>query len=274
MRELFWLRWRCGIAAVVCLLFAPPALPAAPPSTRAQMPQYNVLFSRDDKTCNALRDFYNRHLRNRDDDEKGLIEDQFGSELLSSGLEVISERPNWRPPQDSLIWIQTLPHLNAYNDGTLHTIGLLDETINQSFDTLSTTVLVIKGDVPIDDVRQIFRANYTKDPRVEQWINFTDGGSSLNRQQRIYEITEIPPSQDRNLLTTGPLPPAIGHSFQRIIRSENRIYGVARSPLYIEPDRYIRPGAQITRIPILVYSATSSGVRDICYLEFAFTYRR
>jgi hypothetical protein len=83
------------------------ALAAASRPAGAPAPQYNVLFSRDDKLCSTLRDFYNRHLFDRDREAEGYIEDQVGSELQRTGLEFLHESKDWKPyGSDGHQWVQ------------------------------------------------------------------------------------------------------------------------------------------------------------------------
>jgi hypothetical protein len=273
MRGMFRLAFLTGAAITMLgVAMTHHAFAAASRPARGPAPQYNVLFSRDDKLCTTLRDFYNRHLHDADSEAAGLIEDQFGRELRGTGTEFISQRDDWRPPSDSLFWPQILPALDIYNDGGSHAVIVLDSTINERFGTLFTEVLILKAGVEPKQVPLALNRNYRSNSRIEQSIDFSHGGSSLSTHGPVYEVTEIPASSDRSFLNLPATSPLIGNSFQRIVRSQNRVYGVARN--YIDPpfDDFIRRGAEILRNPILVYSANASGaIADICYLEFAFT---
>lgn len=257
-----------GIASVYAAARAPAARPAAP--------QYNVLVSRDEKLCITLRDFYNRHLRDRDSETTGYIEDQFGREMQGTDIQFLRESENWRPPRD-LLWAQAFLALDIYNDGTSHAVIVVDRGINVSFGTFFSEILVLKpgskpDDVPHDSLYEVGRRFDHIDPNIEQYIEFSGGGSSLTPPGNGYAIAEIAPSAERGFPTSKPLPPLMSYSHQRLIRNRDRIYGAARQAFNSAFDNIIRPGAQIGRNGILVYSIEASGkITDICFLEFVFT---
>jgi len=234
-----------------------------------------VLFSRDDKLCTTLRDFYNRHLRDQDRPDVGYIEDQFGRELRGTGIEFLSERENWRPPDDE-IWIQRFPALTIYNDGMPRAVLIIDRGISSSFGSFFTQIVILKHGISPDEIPRPNLFEIGRRPinnsGIEQWIDFGGGGSSLFPADVSYPIREIPPSADRAFPNSKPLPPLMGVSHQRLIRSGDQVLEVARSPFWGTFDNTIRRGARIDRNGVLIYSVPGSGaITDICYLEFAFT---
>jgi len=238
--------------------------------------QYKILFSRDDNTCNKLRDFYNRHLHDYDSPTAGLLENQFGRELRGTGIEFLSERANWRPPGADLDWRQFLPEVDIYNDGSPRTVITQESTVSGSFDTQLSTVVIFKPGIDVNEAhRAIDEVGFTSN-EIEQEINFWHGGSSLGPRSSAYGIEEVTP------LPSGdggpPVLGAIGISYQRLIRNQGQVYVIARfQSLAIGPrmDDVIRPNVRIRRGYLLVYSPTPPGiVTDVCVLEIAYTLSR
>jgi hypothetical protein len=245
---------------------------AAFAATRAPAAQYNVLFSRDDKLCATLRDFYNRHLFDVDSPVAGYIEDQFGRDLRPMGVEFASERENWQPP-NALTWIQVLPPLDFYHQGSLRKALLIDRG-NDRFSSFATQVLILKPEVEVIDKTQFAnRLEFSTDPRVEQRIDFSRGGSSIAPSEP-YLIREI--TQPIGKTPTGRnIPAGIGRAGQRVLRYENRIYGVARERLDRRIDPFIDPNERESFVRLLVYSVPNSGIiTNICFMQLHFTLQR
>lgn len=267
-----------GLAISAARGAVPTTAPQNPPVGSA--PQYRVLFSRSDKVCNVLAGFYTHHLRDPDSRTAGYIEDRFGRELRGSGVEFLAERNDWRP-QSNYLWTQSYPSVDVYNDGSARAVILADSSLrNDSFGTFSTTIIILKQGKRLTDLpgEALFQLNgrHEPAPAIEQWIDLGVGGSSLAPQRAPYVIIEIPPRPVSAAPNVPPLPPAMGQARQRLIRSGNTTYGVARSDLTgASIDNFIRSGAFIIRNPILVYSMSQIGkINDICFLEVAFTLPR
>ncbi|HXJ01559.1 MAG TPA: hypothetical protein VNH44_10065 [Micropepsaceae bacterium] len=269
MRGMFRLTLLAGAAvAMLGIVVAHHTFAAASRPARGPTPQYNVLFSRDDKLCTTLRDFYNRHLHDRDSEYEGYLEDRFGSEVQRAGIEFLHETSDWKPyGSDGLSWVQVLPNLDIYNDGSLHSVVLLDSG-DLKFIAFRTQILVLRPGVDPAEIPQITNLlDFRDDPRLEQWIDFASGGSSLSQRRTVYRIPEVPASENK-----APLG-AIGAAAQRLLRYKQRIYGVARVRLEPAIDAIIRPGARIDTASILAYSVTRSGsMTDMCYLETPVTF--
>src|SRR4029079_10871295 len=108
--------------------------------------------SRDDKLCSTMRDFYNRHIRNFDDQRDGYIEEQFADELDGTGVEFVFENKGWRPDSlASTIWNQVLQSLDIYNDGNLRTVVVQDRPIS-TFLSQYSNLYILNPDVPSDKV--------------------------------------------------------------------------------------------------------------------------
>jgi hypothetical protein len=227
MRVPFRFTLSIGVAVVMlCVAIAHTAFAAATRPAPVPMQQYNVLFSRDDKLCTTLRDFYNRHLRDRDSETEGYLEDQFGSDLQRSGIEFLHESKDWKPyGSDGFPWVQVLPKLDIYNDNGSRTVVLLDRG-NLKFVAFRSQILILKPDVDTAEITQITNLlDFRGDARIEQWIDFTFGGSSLTPPATVYRVPEIPASGKRIR------PGAIGAAAQRPLRFQNKTYVIARTRL-------------------------------------------
>jgi hypothetical protein len=275
---------------LACLLFSILALPANSVALGAAAPNapkagdkalYNVVFGRDDKTCITLRDFYNRHLHDYDSERTGLLENRFGRELQGKGIEFLSETTDWRHTEKDLDWREFLANVDIYNNGSSRTVITQESTYSASlprstFDTQSSTIAIFKSGVDVNKARRSLDEAGFSTPEIEQRIDFGQGGSSLGPSNSFYIIQEVAPTP--SLDGRPPLRAGIGSTYQRLVRSQGRIYGVARyQSLAIGPrmDDVIRPNAPITRGYLLVYSPTPLGaINDVCVLEIAYTLSR
>ena len=205
--------------------------------------------------------------RDRDNQTEGYLEDQFGSDLQRSGIEFLHESKDWKPyGSDGFPWVQVLPKLDIYNDNSSRTVVLLDRG-NLKFVAFRSQILILKPDVDTAEIPQITNLlDFRGDARIEQWIDFTSGGSSLTPPATVYRVPEIPASGRRIR------PGAIGAAAQRPLRFKNKTYVVARARLEPGIDATIRSGARVDTASILAYLIAASGrITDTCYLEILFT---
>ncbi len=148
--------------------------PATSASATSTASGYRVLLSRNDQLCTSLGNFYNQHL-NDSDNASGYLEDQFGQELLSKGISFISEKTDWGSSGETA-WIQKLPPIDIYNDGTSRTVILLDRSANGNFAGFATEFLILKPSAALTNEAEFLGKDFRGDPRLEQWIDFSKGG--------------------------------------------------------------------------------------------------
>ncbi len=211
-------------AAAICTAGVQAATRSNAPKMPTNAPQYKIPLDNDHRLCTALGSFYARHLVDAASEGGSNVEERFPGELTSSGITFLTG--------------QQQPEIDIYNDGSRRFVFFVT---GNPF-ALSDQMVILR---PEDDRRGIDQLlnglGPEIDQRVEQWIDFALGGSSI----------ALP-------LTT------IGASSLHLLRYEGKNYGVARSLASDE-----RARGKITDSTIVAFLLARSGtLTNICQIEF------
>jgi hypothetical protein len=231
--------------------------------------QYRVVMSEDDELCKPLLAFYNAHLAVHGDGDYGLgfIEDRFGSTLHEPGPVFLLSTP-W--------WHQVFQNLDIYNDGYVQTVIVNVFSINAQLVTLQSQLLIIQPDA-LNPFKPLEGPHYIneKDPVLEQWVDFAEGGSSVDYVGRShpYLLRKYPgfdkmfesAERGKKLLREDRDPgmivelPAIGQSVsQHIVLLQGKVFVSARERFWVPKSK------------ILLYALNSARmIDDTCYFELA-----
>ena len=225
--------------------------------TNTHSMHYSIIMSENDALCGPLQKFYNAHLSDEDDMEKGYIEDRLGEQLNDPSLHfLIGDHPFHDVPND---WQDQLFHtIDIYNNGNNRDVIIRDAGINWKFITFQSQLLVLKK--AANAPRLTFNTYNERDPAFEVSVDFSKGGSSTNQTKLdpTYSLRKYPHfAQLMEKIAPNSNVPIIGQGMaQRIVVSQGRVFVSAR-------ERGKEPHSKV-----LVYALDATGaINDTCYLE-------